>query len=282
MVPKLNRHISAEPLAPGWKEHLDPGSQKSYYYNATTEETKWERPEPPAAAPPPPPETVPTSPPLPETSQNSMPLAETGHTPLQRAQSEPRPQSESPALPAVLNRTRSSEVLPTPDYRISAEGSIHPDDEVLWTGVIQKTGDKTIRKRYRDRYFVLESGGCLHYWALTSNNAANKNMIESTAFELWQREDMIDPRFKPYSAVAELLLQKFELKGSIPCRDIESTDLTSSYHATFNIKLRDDGRTYKMKASSVSQFKVCSTLHFHRKAVPNTSSFCSTIRGSSA
>ena len=120
-----------------------------------------------------------------------MPLAETGHTPLQRAQSEPRPQSESPALPAVLNRTRSSEVLPTPDYRISAEGSIHPDDEVLWTGVIQKTGDKTIRKRYRDRYFVLESGGCLHYWALTSNNEANKNMIESTAFELWQREDMI-------------------------------------------------------------------------------------------
>lgn len=39
-------------LPPGWTEHVDPNTQKTFYFNASTQETKWERPQVAQAASP--------------------------------------------------------------------------------------------------------------------------------------------------------------------------------------------------------------------------------------
>ena len=43
-APKPKQKAAAAPLPEGWKEYVDKATGKSYYYNASSATTTWERP----------------------------------------------------------------------------------------------------------------------------------------------------------------------------------------------------------------------------------------------
>lgn len=98
------------------------------------------------------------------------------------------------------------------------------ESEVLFSGVMMKTGPSSVFKSWRYRFFVL-AGAELFYYSLNEGKKRDlKVQYERSALRSWG--PMLDPRGQPYSTVHKLLTTGpnglFALKGSIPLREIES------------------------------------------------------------